>query len=124
MQSNSDKGCYNLHGEALTNKICALDHSSLLLSFIHYLPRLYFFVSVMRCTIFCFPFFSSSVYHFYCLSLECRLHFVFCWKKKKDKCLPCRSRGRQSTLLYSNRGTTLAMKFWVTCCYFVTHISG
>ena len=57
MQSNSDKGCYNLHGEALTNKICAPDHSSLLLSFIHYLPRLYFFVSVMRCTIFCFPFF-------------------------------------------------------------------
>ena len=77
MQSNSDEGCYNLHGEALTNKICAPDHSSLLLSFIHYLPRLYFFVSVMRCTIFCFPFFSSSVSHFYCLSMECRLHCVF-----------------------------------------------
>ena len=57
MQSNSDEGCYNLHGEALTNKICALDHSSLLLSFIHYLPQLYFFVSVMLCTIFCFPLF-------------------------------------------------------------------
>ena len=81
MQSNSDEGCYNLHGEALTNKICAPDHSSLLLSFIHYLPRLYFFVSVMRCTIFCFPFFSSSVSHFYCLSLKCKPHFVFYWKE-------------------------------------------
>ena len=104
MQSNSDEGCYNLHGEALTNKICAPDHSSLLLSFIHYLPRLYFFVSVMRCTIFCFPFFSSSVSHFYCLSLKSKPHFVFYWKEtyncgKKERYMLF---GKTNSLIFSN----------------------